>query len=144
MHHLHNLIGSDFLEPLDLAIGPQDLHHVGLDSDVSLLGSITSGTISKTKVGAYLQTLKRRFPGPVVADMLNMLRIHLELAIRAKGILMMRECGFKTPTDPEITARFEELKYLEKSIGKTGMLAVAPILHNSSRDLWQIYMLKSS
>ena len=120
----------------------RDWLEVGLDTDVHLLEYVTSGSISETKVGRYLQALKGRFPGEVVADMLCMLRVHLELAIRAKGILMMREAGFKTPPDPEIKARFAEIKYLEKSIGKTGQLAIAPILHNSSRDLWQIYMLQ--
>jgi hypothetical protein len=33
------------------------------------------------------------------------------------------------------------MRYLEKSIGKTGLLAMEPILHWSSRDLWQLYML---
>ncbi len=122
----------------------RDWLDVGLDTDVSLLEYITSGRVSGTRVGEYLLTLKGRFPGEVLADMLCMLRIHLELAIRAKGILMMCEAGFRPPPDPEITASFEELKYLEKSIGKTGMLAIAPILHNSNRDLWQIHMLKSS
>ena len=122
----------------------RDWLDVGLDTDVSLLDEITSGKVSGTKVGEYLLTLKGRFPGEIVADMLCMLRNHLELAIRAKGILMMSEAGFRPPPDPEIAARFEELKYLEKSIGKTGMLAIAPILHNNSRDLWQIYMLRSS
>lgn len=121
----------------------RDWLEVGLDTDVSILDSITSGKVSETKVGEYLTALKERFQGPEVADMLNMLRIHLELAIRAKGILLMRESGFKPPQDPEIAERFAELKYLEESIGRTGMLAISPILHNSSRDLWQIYMLKS-
>ncbi len=31
--------------------------------------------------------------------------------------------------------------YLEKAIGRTGLLAVRPILRRSSRDLWQIYKL---
>ncbi|MGD8627865.1 MAG: PrsW family glutamic-type intramembrane protease [bacterium] len=122
----------------------RDWLEVGLDTDVSLLEDITTGRISGTRVGKYLLTLKGRFPGEIVADMLCMLRVHLELAIRAKGILMMSEAGFRPPPDPEIAARFEELKYLEKSLGKTGMLAIAPVLHNSSRDLWQIHMLKSS
>jgi RsiW-degrading membrane proteinase PrsW (M82 family) len=115
----------------------------GLDTDVSLLDNITSGTVSATRAGRYLESLKGSFRGEVVADMLCMLRIHLELAVRAKGILMMREAGFSIPADPEIRARFEELRYLEGSIGKTGRLAIAPLLHNSSRDLWQIYMLES-
>jgi RsiW-degrading membrane proteinase PrsW (M82 family) len=121
----------------------RDWLEVGLDTDVRLLEYITSGSVSETRVGRYLDSLKGRFSGPVVADMVCMLRIHLELAIRAKGILMMREAGFKAPADPEIEARFTELRYLEESLGKTGRLAIAPILHNTSRDLWQIYMLES-
>jgi hypothetical protein len=73
--------------------------------------------------------------------MLCLLRIHLELAIRAKGILLMRQTGFKPATDPEIKEKFIELSYLEKSIGKTGQLAILPFLHTSRRDLWQLYML---
>ncbi|MFQ6113864.1 MAG: PrsW family glutamic-type intramembrane protease [bacterium] len=114
---------------------------VGFDTDMELLQMITTGEISGTRIGMYLQSLKRSFPGEVVADMLCLLRIHLELAIRAKGILLMRQTGFKVTTGPEIKAKFEELKYLEKSIGKTGKLAILPFLHTSSRDLWQLYML---
>ena len=114
----------------------------GLDTDVSLLEYVASGTTSQTRAGRYLLSMKSRFPGSVVGDMLCMLRIHLELAVRAKGILLMREAGFKPPRDPEVDERFKELRYLEKSIGRTGMLAIAPVLHNTSRDLWQIHMLR--
>ncbi|NIR50899.1 PrsW family intramembrane metalloprotease [candidate division KSB1 bacterium] len=114
---------------------------VGFDSDVDLLTMITSGNISETRIGRYLQSLQSTFPGEVVADMLCFLRIHLELAVRAKGTLLMRESGFKVSNDPEIKAKFEEMKYLEKSIGKTGKLAILPFLHTTSRDLWQIYMI---
>lgn len=114
---------------------------VGFDTDVELLEMITSGQISETRIGNYLYGFKRKFPGPIVADMLCLLRIHLELAIRAKGILLMRKTGFKTSPDPEIKEKFEELNYLEKHIGKTGKLAMLPFLHTNSRDLWQLYIL---
>jgi len=84
-------------------------------------------------VGQYLQSLKEKFPGELVADMLCMLRIHLELSIRAKGILLMREHGFKPKEEPDIRDKFAELEYLEKSVGKTGMLAIKPFLHTTSR-----------
>jgi hypothetical protein len=115
---------------------------VGLDSDVRLLEYITTGTISETRIGRYLDSLKTRFPGEVVADMLCFLRIHLELAVRAKGILLMREAGFRVPADPEIRERLAELRFLERSVGKTGRLAIGPILRTSSRDLWQLYVLR--
>jgi hypothetical protein len=35
----------------------------------------------------------------------------------------------------------EELVYLEKSIGRTGMLAIAPLLSQTPRDLWEMRRL---
>ena len=114
---------------------------IGFDTDSELFEMITSGNITETRIGKYLISLKSRFPGEVVADMLCLLRIHLELSIRAKGMLLMREAGFDAPLDPEIKERFQELNYLEKSIGKTGRLTIMPFLRWSSHDLWQLYML---
>lgn len=114
---------------------------VGFDTDVDLLEVITTGDILASRIGKYLDSLKSRFPGEVVVDMLCYLRLHLELAVRAKGILLMRQSGFDPASDPEIKTKFEELKYLQKSIGKTGKLAILPFLRTSSRDLWQLYLI---
>jgi len=114
---------------------------VGFDSDVELLGIITSGHVTATKVGKYLLSLKGKFPGEVVADMLCLLRLHLELSISAKGLLLMKEAGLPVKSEPNVHEKFEELKYLEKSVGRTGMLAVSPILHRSRQDLWELHML---
>src|SRR6476646_10087906 len=62
----------------------------GFDADTEILESITSGHFADSPAGRYLTTLKARFKGPVVADLLCYLRLHAELALRAKGILMMR------------------------------------------------------
>ncbi len=113
----------------------------GFDSDVELLELIGSGEIHDNRIGQYLQSLKSTFPGPVVGDMLSMLQVHLELSIRAKGILMAREAGIKVEPDEMVKANLEELKFLEKSVGKTGKLAMTPFLSMTSRDLWQLYML---
>ena len=43
--------------------------------------------------------------------------------------------------DPDARAKFDELRYLERSIGRTGRRAMQPFLHLNSRDLWQIHML---
>ncbi len=113
---------------------------VGLDTDVELLEVIESGRIEDTPVGAYLSSLNR-FPGPVVADMLCLLRIHLELSLRAKGILIARAAGVEVPEDGQVCANFQEMKYLERSIGKTGRMAILPFMRTSNRDLWQLYVL---
>jgi hypothetical protein len=73
--------------------------------------------------------------------MLCLIRINLELSLRGKGILIAREAGLDLPVGDDVGANLEELKYLERAIGPTGMLAVRPLLRNSSRDLWHLYML---
>jgi len=115
---------------------------VGFDADTELLELIHSGRLSDSRVGSYLHSLKEKFRGEVVADLLCYLRLHTELSLRAKGVLMMREAGFRPEVDPELRATFEELEYLERSIGTTGKLALSPFLHISGKELWQLYMLK--
>ena len=90
----------------------------------------------------FLQDLKQAFDGPVVVDMLCYLRLYTELALRAKGVLMMRENGLDAPVGERTRAKFEEMRYLEKSIGKTGCLAMSPFLQMTRKDLWQLYVLE--
>ena len=113
----------------------------GFDTDQELLRAIRSGQMSETPVGKYLRTLRSRFSAEVIVDMLCLLRLRAELGIRAKGLLMMREAGFDAEPNPGVRNTFEELRYLEKSIGRTGMLAIHPFIHTSTRDLWQLNLL---
>lgn len=113
----------------------------GFDTDQELLRAVRSGTVSETPAGKYLTTVRSRFAPEEIVDMMCLLRLRGELAIRAKGILLMREAGFDAAPDPAVKAKFAELEYLEKSIGKTGLLALRPFLHTSTRDLWQLNML---
>ena len=113
----------------------------GFDADTEMLELINSGRLSDSPVGQYLHTMKDKFRGPVVADLLCYLRIYTELALQAKGILMMRENGFNVDVDDATKAKFTEMRYLESSIGKTGLLAIQPMCHMSHKDLWQLYML---
>ena len=113
----------------------------GFDADTQLLEMINSGKFADTRAGKYLTELRRRFDGPVVADLLCYLRTRTELALRAKGILMLRETGFAAEPDAATRERFAELEYLEKSIGRTGLLAIKPFLHMSRKDLWQLHQI---
>ena len=117
---------------------------LGLDGELELLESILSGDVLDTRVGQYLQSLRSHFPGTVVADMLCLVRIHLELSVRAKGLLLAQEAGFKLPIGKDVRDNLRELRYLEGSLGRTGCLAVKPILRRTSRDLWQIYKLEEA
>jgi len=118
-----------------------DWLEVDFDEDADLLQLIQSGDFVDSKVGRFLQDLRQKFEGPVVVDMLCYLRLYTELALRAKGVLMMRENGLDTPVGERTRAKFEELSYLETSIGKTGILAMRPFLHMTRKDLWQLYVI---
>jgi hypothetical protein len=113
----------------------------GFDANTAMLELINSGRFAGSPAGRYLQALKDKFEGPLVADLLCYLRLHTELSLRAKGILLMRENGFDVPVDPATREVFTEMRYLEGSIGRTGVLAIQPMLGMSHKDLWQLHML---
>jgi RsiW-degrading membrane proteinase PrsW (M82 family) len=157
---IHSIFNHFFLSPLLSTIGialavPLLLNFVfarseaavgewlgkGFDADAEMLELINSGGFSDSPIGGYLHELKEKFEGPVVADLLCYLRLYTELALRAKGVLMMRESGFEVAIDEPTREKFAELRYLEKSIGKTGRLAIQPMLHMSHKELWQLYMI---
>jgi len=115
----------------------------GFDADAHLLELIGSGSFASSPPGRYLASLKRSLPGALLADALCYLRLYTELALRAKGVLMMREAGFEPPdVDDETRAKFSELRYLEKSVGPTGLRALRPVLNMRRRELWQLYLLE--
>jgi RsiW-degrading membrane proteinase PrsW (M82 family) len=116
----------------------------GLDLDVELLQLVRSSAFSGTRLGRYLAELRSRFPGPVVADMFCLLQLDLELSIRVKGMLMARDAGLEVPIDDKIRARLSERTYLEKAIGRTGLMALRPLQVTGDRDQWHRYLLKQT
>ncbi len=113
-----------------------------LDSKVQLLDLINSGTFLESNAGRMLQTLRSRFRGEDLADMLCLLRLNGELALRAKGVLLLRESGIEEPpVDAETRDKLAELNQLERAIGLTGMLAVRPLITATGKDIWQLRLL---
>jgi len=110
----------------------------GFDLDTELLKAMQSGEFAQSGAGQYLQSLRDHFDGAVLADMLCYLRLQSELALRVKGVMMLRESGFPIKKDPEVPEKLTELRYLRGNIGKIGELALAPLL----RDVWQLHMLE--
>ena len=113
----------------------------GLDLDIQLLDLVRSESFPHTRFGRYLQELRARFGGPVVADMFCLLRLELELSVQARTMLMAREAGLEIPVDDDLRASLEEAEYLRASIGRTGLLALKPLQVTSDRDRWHRYLL---
>ena len=113
-----------------------------LDSKARLLESISNGTFLDSNAGRYLQSLRDRFRGEQLADMLCCLRVHGELALRAKGVLLLRESGLEEPPlDEETRDKLAELRQLERAVGRAGMLALRPLIMTSGKDIWELRLL---
>jgi RsiW-degrading membrane proteinase PrsW (M82 family) len=158
---IHSLFNQFFLSPLASALAVmvilppllvmvfaenerylQNWLGSGFDLETALLRAIHSGDFKSSRAGRYLQSLREHFDGEVVGDMLCYLRLNAELALRAKGVLMLRENGLPVRRDAETPAKLAELHYLKTSIGRTGQLALAPVMRRSSQDLWQLQLLE--
>jgi RsiW-degrading membrane proteinase PrsW (M82 family) len=122
----------------------QDWVGDGLDLDVVLLELLESPDFGATRLGRYLADLRERFPGPVVADMFCLLQLDLELGIRAKAMLIARQAGVEMGVDAALRARLAERAYLERAIGRTGLLALRPLQMTGHRDRWHRYLLEQA
>ena len=116
----------------------------GLDLDLEVLQLVVSEHFAVTRFGRYLQELRARFPGPVVADMYCLLRLELELSVQAKALVMARGAGLELRADADVDAALAERVYLHRSIGATGLLALRPLQVTSHRDEWHRYLLNRS
>ena len=115
----------------------------GMDLDLVLIDLMTSQHFEATRFGRYLAELRARMPGAVVADMFCLLRIELELSVQAKALLMARDAGLEVPIDEDLAAALGERDALQRSIGKTGLLAIDPLRVTTGRDLWHQRLLQN-
>jgi len=115
---------------------------VEFDTEAKLIAEIRNGTFSSTKAGSYIVSIKNRFRPEIIVDIVCFVRVYLELSIRAKSVLLMKEAGFEIAKDDSVEEKLKEFSYLQKSIGKTGKLALAPVFRFKSKDIWKINLLK--
>jgi len=120
----------------------QNWLEVEFDSEVKLLSMIKKGKFAKTKTGEFLLSIKNRFEKEVVFDMYCYISLYLELSIRAKSNLMLKENGLPIKKDEGLKNKMKELKALQQNIGKTGLLAISPVLRMSKKDLWKLSLLE--
>jgi RsiW-degrading membrane proteinase PrsW (M82 family) len=114
---------------------------MGFDADAEMLEIINQGKVTDSRIGDYLTSLGDHFPPEVLLDMLCLLRVQVELAIEAKGILMLRKEGYDIQPGEELQDKITELNFLEKNIGPTARLALKPLRQTHRRDAWEARLL---
>lgn len=120
----------------------KDWLEMEFDSEIKLLRMIRQGKFSQTKSGTFLVSIKNHFPAEVVFDIYCFISLYIELSIKAKSLMMLKENDLVVKPDPGIPAKMKELRALRKSIGKAGLMAIAPVLRMSRKDLWKISLLE--
>ncbi len=121
----------------------QNWLEVEFSNEVDMLRMIRMGQFGETKAGQYLSTLKEHFRPEVLVDMYCFFSLYLELSIKAKRNLLLKESGFPVILEPDIKDKLKELKTLRRQIGKAGEMALWPLVRMSHRELWELNQLGS-
>jgi protease PrsW len=111
-------------------------------NEIELLNMINKGRFINTKAGEYLASLNSKFKGEVILDMYCFIGLYLELSIKAKRNMMLKESGFQPIFETDLADKLLELKQLRKQIGKIGELTLAPLVRMNYRDLWKLKTLE--
>lgn len=114
------------------------------DDEMKIIVMIRKGRLSETRYGSFLHSMKDHFPAETVVDLYCFISLFLELSMKTKSILMLRENGLPVGEEPGIQDKLRELRTLRKTIGKAGIMAVSPILRVSAKDLWKLSVLDST
>ena len=104
----------------------------GLDKQVDLFRSIQEGNLSQTKTGEFLLSVKDCFSPEVFFDVICYVKLNVELSIAAKSRFMLREAKLDLPLDEEqartLLAQYEEYRLLEKRLGQSARITIAPVV----------------
>jgi len=121
----------------------QDWLEIEFSHEVELLRMMQQGKFAHTKAGDYLMSLRKHFSSEAIVDLYNYISVYLELSIKAKRNMMLKENGFPLIVEPDIGAKLEELKQLRRQIGKIGELALQPLVRMKHREIWKLNQLKN-
>ena len=108
------------------------------DTEIKLLTLMHKGEFSSTAAGKYILTIRERFSGETLVDIMAYIRNYLELSLKAKSLLMLREMGMQEELDDTTKGKLQELRHLEKAIGRAGLLAIEPIIPTDAREAWKL------
>ena len=104
----------------------------GIDKQIALLTSIREGNLEQTRTGAFLLSVRDAFPPEVFFDIICFVQLHMELTLAARSRFMLHEAGLAFPLEPEraqeLLSQYSEYVTLEKRLGRTARMAVAPVV----------------
>jgi RsiW-degrading membrane proteinase PrsW (M82 family) len=134
-----------FLMMLMMRLTQKAVHQwleIGFSDEIEMLRMIRQGKFGESRSGRYLYSLRDYFSPEVLLDLYCYIEIWLELSVKAKRNLMLREMGIEGLREEGIEEKLLEWQHLRQRIGKMGEIAVRPLLYQQQRDLWKMQLLK--
>lgn len=119
----------------------QDWLEIEFSNEVEILKMIRRGEFAKTRAGQYLSSIKHHYAPEVIVDMYWYISLYLELSIKAKRNMMLRENDLPIIPEKGIKEKLIELKQLRKQIGKVGEISLQPLIRMRHRELWKLNQL---
>lgn len=119
----------------------KDWLEMEFSNEVELLKMIRQGRLSDTRAGLYLASLRDHYEPAMMVDILNYMALYLDLSIKAKRNLMLKEHDLPLLQEPDTADKLLELNTLRRLIGKTGELSLQPLIRMQYRDLWKLNTL---
>ncbi len=113
-----------------------------LDEEIEVISLFDGGKISETNIGKYINKIKTRFDPFNVFDMLVLTKLNIELSMQLKVNMMLQMNAIEIPVDKEFEIKISDYKKLKKNIGKSGMMALNPILMKNNLDKWKANSLE--
>ncbi|MDZ7740507.1 MAG: PrsW family glutamic-type intramembrane protease [Bacteroidota bacterium] len=120
----------------------QNWLEIEFSNEVDMLRMIRQGRFRQTRAGSYLASLRKHFSSETIVDLYCYVSLYLELSIKAKRNLMLKENGFQILIEEDVKGKLLEIEHLRKRIGKTGELALQPLVRMKHRELWKLNQLK--
>lgn len=120
----------------------QNWLEIEFSNEVEMLRMIRQGQFKATRAGEYLASIKKHFSPEMIVDMYWYISLYLELSIKAKRNMMLKENGLPIIPETGIKNKLNELQQLRKQIGKVGEMSLRPLIRINHRELWKLNQLK--
>jgi len=107
-----------------------------------LLADIDSGAFAESSGGQAVQRLAERL-GPALAPaILDYVRTHTELVVKAEERLLALEAHEALSREQRLRDQFHHLHELERQLGRSAVMAVRQHLRFTRNDLWEMHELE--
>ncbi len=119
-----------------------DWIEVDYDRHRQLLESLDAKRYDDFRLGRLLKALHLRADDSITTSIIDYIRVHTELVLKAESVLFAHERGEDIVIGEETRRQIDRLQRLEQEIGKTARMVLGAHLGFGRHEFWELYMLE--